>query len=89
MAWSRDDMAIRAAQAGAKLVIGLDISDVSIRNCRAKAEKLGLTNTRFIQANAEDTRLPDECADVVLCFGMLHHLDLSYALPELRRIMKA
>ena len=28
------------------------------------------------------------CIDVCICSGMLHHLDLSYAFPELRRILK-
>jgi ubiquinone/menaquinone biosynthesis C-methylase UbiE len=81
-------LAIQAAQAGAQLAIGLDISDVSIRNAQAEAARIGVTNVRFVQSNAEATRLPDESVDVVLCSGMLHHLDLSYAFPELRRIMK-
>ncbi|HZQ00370.1 MAG TPA: class I SAM-dependent methyltransferase [Reyranella sp.] len=81
-------MALRAAKAGAKLAIGIDISDVSIANCQRSAAELGLSNVRFVQANAEATMLPDESIDTVLCFGMLHHLDLSYAFPELRRIMK-
>lgn len=82
------NMAMRAARAGAKLVVGLDISDVSIANCRRKAAEEGLTNVRFVQSNAERTLMPDESFDAVLCFGMLHHLDLSYAFPELRRILK-
>jgi len=78
-----------AAKSGAKLVVGLDISDVSIRNARQLAKDEGVeANTYFVQANAEDTQLPDECVDVAICMGMLHHLDLSYAFPELRRIMK-
>lgn len=81
-------LAIQAAQAGAQLAIGLDISDVSIRNAQAEAARIGVPNVRFVQSNAEATRLPDESVDVVLCSGMLHHLDLSYAFPELRRIMK-
>jgi SAM-dependent methyltransferase len=44
-------------------------------------------NTRFVQADAENTRLPDNSFDVILCSGMLHHLDLSFAFPELRRIL--
>ena len=78
-----------AARSGAKLSIGLDISDVSIRNAQDLAKAEGVEeNTYFLQANAEDTRLPDECIDVAICMGMLHHLDLSYAFPELRRILK-
>ena len=81
-------MALAAAGVGAKLAIGLDISDVSVRNARAASESKGLTNTYFVQANAENTMLPDESIDIALCSGMLHHLDLSYAFPELRRILK-
>jgi len=82
-------LARQAAKSGAKLAIGLDISDVSIHNARELAKADGFeANTYFLQANAEDTRLPDECIDVAICAGMLHHLDLSYAFPELRRIMK-
>jgi SAM-dependent methyltransferase len=40
-----------------------------------------------VQADAENTKLPDNSVDVVICSGMLHHLDLSYAFPELRRIL--
>jgi ubiquinone/menaquinone biosynthesis C-methylase UbiE len=80
--------AIAAAKAGAKYAVGIDISKVSVDNATRAAEKAGVTaNCRFVQADAENTQLPDNCIDVVLCSGMLHHLDLSYAFPELRRIM--
>jgi ubiquinone/menaquinone biosynthesis C-methylase UbiE len=82
------DGAIKAAQAGAALAIGLDISAVSVNNARADAAAAGVSeNTMFIQADAENTKLPDASIDYVLCRGMLHHLDLSCAFPELRRIM--
>jgi len=81
--------AVKAAKAEAELAIGLDISDVSIKNARALAEKEGvLRNTYFLQGDCENTGLPNESVDVVICSGMLHHLDLSYAFPELRRILK-
>lgn len=80
--------ALLAARHGALISLGLDISDVSIRNCRRVAADEGLTNTRFFQADAEKTMLPDNSIDSIICSGMLHHLDLSYALPELRRILK-
>ncbi len=81
--------AIRAAGAGARLAIGLDISRVSVENARRDAALSGLAdNTYFVQADAENTRLPDCSIDAVICSGMLHHLDLSYALPELRRILR-
>lgn len=80
-------LAIKAAQAGATLSIGLDISSVSIENAQRDANQLGLKNTFFFQADAENTNLPDGCVDIIICSGMLHHLDLSYAFPELRRIL--
>jgi len=81
---------IAAAQAGAELAIGLDISRVSIENCRRQAASVGLDkNTCFIQGDCENTALPNDSVDLVMCNGMLHHLDLSYAFPELRRILKS
>ena len=32
--------------------------------------------------------LQDNSIDALVCCGMLHHLDLSFAFPELRRILK-
>ena len=81
--------AIAAARAGADLVIGIDISDISIQNARVFSEQQGASqNTFFVQADCENTELPDKSIDVIICSGMLHHLDLSYALFELRRILK-
>jgi ubiquinone/menaquinone biosynthesis C-methylase UbiE len=81
--------AIRAAKAGADLAIGLDISNVSLENAKKAANKEGVSdNTYFIHGDCENTRFPNECVDVCVCSGMLHHLDLSYAFPELRRILK-
>jgi SAM-dependent methyltransferase len=81
-------IAIDAAKAGASLSLGLDISSVSVRNAKIEAKKLKLENVRFFQADAENTHLPDNSIDLIVCSGMLHHLDLSYAFPELRRILK-
>lgn len=80
--------AIFAAQNGAALSLGFDISGVSIENAKINAASEGGGNIRFFQADAENTKLPNNCIDATVCSGMLHHLDLSYAFPELRRILK-
>lgn len=81
-------MAIKAAKMGAALAIGLDISQVSVDNATRSAAEAGVGDTCvFVQGDCENTALPDRCVDVVLCGGMLHHVDLTVAFPELRRIM--
>ena len=80
--------AIIAAEAGASLSLGFDISSISVKNANSIAVKKNLTNIRFFQADAENTMLPSDCVDVIICSGMLHHLDLSYSFYELRRILK-
>ena len=81
--------AIKAAQFGAALAVGLDISDVSTRNAREAADQNGVGESCiFLQGDCENTGLPENSIDVILCSGMLHHLDLSYAFPELRRILR-
>lgn len=80
--------AIKAAKAGARLAVGIDISLVSVKNASQDAAEASVAaNTRFVQADCENTQLPDNSIDVIICSGMLHHLDLSYAFPELRRIL--
>jgi SAM-dependent methyltransferase len=83
------DQAIGAAKLGASLAIGIDISDVSVANARKQAAAEGVSDRCvFLVADCEATGFPDECVDVILCSGMLHHLDLQFAFPEMRRILK-
>lgn len=81
--------ALKMAENDAELVLGLDISDVSINNCKLLAQEQGLnSNTLFFQADCEKTLLPDDSIDILICSGMLHHLDLTHAFPEMLRILK-
>jgi len=80
--------AILAAESNALLSLGFDISGVSVMNATRDAKGKNLSNVRFFQADAENTKLPDNSIDRIICSGMLHHLDLSYALPELKRMLK-
>ena len=82
------DVALRAAAAGARLAVGIDISGVSVQNARRAAEERGLTDrTFFLRADCEETGLPQDSMDVVICAGVLHHLDVTRAFPEIRRIL--
>lgn len=80
--------AVKAAKAGAALAVGFDISPMAVRLSKQRAAEEGVGDkTFFFQADAENTQLPDHSVDIIVCSGMLHHLDLSYAFPELRRIL--
>jgi ubiquinone/menaquinone biosynthesis C-methylase UbiE len=82
-------LTIEAAKSGAKAAVGIDISEVSVRNAAETAEGAGVGDrARFLQRDCEDTGLPSNAFSAALCFGMLHHLDLTRAFPELARIMR-
>src|SRR6516162_4354922 len=58
------DVALRAAAAGARLAIGIDISAVSVENARRTAAERGLTErTFFLRADCENTGLPASSID--------------------------
>lgn len=80
--------ALRAAARGAALALGLDLSPVSVANAKAQAAAEGWAErTLFYRADAERTELPARSIDSIVCSGTLHHLALSQAFPELRRIL--
>jgi SAM-dependent methyltransferase len=82
------DQAIAAARRGAALAIGIDLSDVSIANARRQAALEGVADRCvFLVADCEQTGLPSGSVDVALCSGMLHHVDLRHAFPELQRVL--
>ncbi|MGC2832267.1 MAG: class I SAM-dependent methyltransferase [Candidatus Acidiferrum sp.] len=80
---------LRAARMGASLAVGIDVSNVSIQNAAQAAANEDLSDRcSFIEGDCEDTGLPENSVDVILCCGMLHHLDLTRAYPEMHRILK-
>lgn len=80
---------LKVARLGADLAIGIDVSEVSLATGERVAKQQGLgERCIFIQTDCENTGLPDESIDVILCSYMLHHLDLKKAYPEMWRILK-
>lgn len=83
------DDSIFLAKNGAKQVIGLDISDVSVENCRLSAKRNNVTEiASFVVGDAEQTDFPDNSFDIITEYGALHHIDLTKVLPEMARILK-
>jgi ubiquinone/menaquinone biosynthesis C-methylase UbiE len=70
-------------------VVGIDISSQSIRAARTRLDAEGLgVRAGFVITDAERTSFGDRTFDVILCNGVLHHLDPGAAFKELSRILK-
>ena len=80
--------AIELAKHGAN-VYGIDIADEEIATARIQADAAGYsTTTHFTVMDAEHLSFPDDTFDLIVCNGVLHHLDLQNAYPELARVLK-
>lgn len=75
------------AENGAE-AFGIDISPVSIENSRKKAESKELKNISFLVMDGEKLDFPDNFFDLVICSGVLHHLNIEKAYQELSRVLK-
>jgi ubiquinone/menaquinone biosynthesis C-methylase UbiE len=79
----------RLAEYGAKEVVGIDISEVSVENCRREAARCRVDDRcSFLQMDAENMIFPDSTFDLIVVMGVLHHLDVRKAFPELARVLK-
>jgi len=68
-------------------VIGVDIDPEMIRS--ADEGILDMPNIRFLEANATSLPFPDENYNIVLSFGMMHHVPYwREAVAEIRRVLK-
>ncbi len=80
--------AIKIAKLGAESY-GIDISDAEIETAKRKADSEGVADsTHFQVMDAEKMTFADDTFDVIVCSGVLHHLDLQRAYPELARVLK-
>jgi ubiquinone/menaquinone biosynthesis C-methylase UbiE len=83
------DSSLMLAELGAAEVVGIDISEESVRTSRERAAAGGFSDrTKFLVMDAEKTEFPDSSFDVIVCSGVLHHLDIDAAYRELARILK-
>jgi ubiquinone/menaquinone biosynthesis C-methylase UbiE len=84
----RGDVSLPVARRQVNL-IGIDISPNSVETTRRRLAEEGLAARADIRvADAESTGLPDSHFDVIVCSGVLHHLELSSAFRELARVLK-
>lgn len=77
------------AKYGARQVVGIDLSEVTIRNCRERARAEGVAErTDFRVMDIERLEFADDSFDVIMEYGVLHHVDLDQAMRELARVLK-
>lgn len=70
-------------------VYGIDISPQMLEAARAAAQGKGLNNVQFLCGDAQQIVFPDNFFDLVVSFGVLHHLpDLRRAFSEIKRVLK-
>ena len=66
---------VLAAEVGASGgVYSTDIDTESLQRVRARAAAAGLANVTLIQGEAADTRLPENCCEVIVVRRVYHHL---------------
>lgn len=70
-------------------LVGIDFSEETISEARAKAMEEGLDNLKFEVMDAEDLGFRDNIFDIVICSEVLEHLlNPQKALNEMNRVVK-
>ena len=70
-------------------VFGLDLTEAMLEKARKAAQKLGVTNAKFIHSTLERLELPSQSADWVFSNCVLNHADDKLAVwREIARILK-
>jgi ubiquinone/menaquinone biosynthesis C-methylase UbiE len=70
-------------------VVGIDISDSGLENCRARIKEKGIEGISYKEGTALDLPFDDETFDFVFSNGVLHHTeDLVKGIHELLRVLK-
>jgi len=69
-------------------VIAIDLSPELIALARKRVELSHFKAPVFMVGSALEIPLSDSCVNAVLCASLLHHLDVSRAMSEIRRVLK-
>jgi len=70
-------------------VIGIDLSEGMVQETRVVLHRLGLTQAKVLQMDAEQLEFPDASFDYVLCgFSLQFFPHLEHTLSEFHRVLK-
>ena len=86
----RGEMSMRYLANGAEKVAAIDISEVYVEDLRQRAAAAGYAAARcdFRAMDAHRLEFADESFDLVVGYGILHHLDPAVAFGEIHRVLK-
>ena len=73
---------------GAKKVYGIDIAEKEVETAKKALRENGFDDSGIVVGDAEFTNFNDNQFDLIVCIGVLHHLDVNKAFKELNRILK-
>lgn len=80
---------IPLAKFRAKKIIGIDLSEKSLKIARERVKRLGLEDkVEFILMDCEKMEFPDNYFDIIFDGGTFSSLDLNNVFPELVRVLK-
>ena len=68
-------------------LVGIDISEVSIKKANENAKKLNL-QIEYSVDNCENLRFKENTFDLIFGSGILHHLNINKAINEISRVLK-
>lgn len=78
-----------AKRAKKSFILGVDFSSSMLKEAENNAKKEGVSNIEFKLADAHTLPFPDEAFELIVSFGVLHHLDnLKQAFGEIKRLLK-
>lgn len=83
------ETSLQLLKAGAHCT-GIDISPESVETARERAKDAGFdeASSHFEVMDAEHMTFEDDSFDLIVCSGVLHHLDINLAYPELARVLR-
>lgn len=86
----RGEMSLKYLANGADKVSAIDISEVYVEDLRQRASEAGHAPERcdFRAMDAHKLDFPDASFDLVVGYGILHHLDPAVAFSEIHRVLK-
>ena len=81
-------VSLQMARCGA-FVHGIDISAESVQTAQKRLADSGFAQTSaFRVMDAENLEFENDTFDIIVCSGVLHHLDIYRAYPQLARVLK-